>query len=339
MDELGALDVKVFVDRCDVADLSQVKSLVSRCRDTLPPIRGVIHGAMALRDALFDRISHKDWSLNIKPRMQGAWNLHDALSNSKLDFFVMLASVSGIIGNAGQSAYAASNTFLDSFAAYRNRLGLPASTIDIGVVESVGYAAENMERKPEIAAAAHDRLSEAELLAVIKAAITKPIPACTFQQTVTGLKLQPGKKIPGWATDPKFAHVLHDHQAMAAIVEQSGDNANTTRQLLKQADTLQSVIQVAWKAVAQRLSSLLMISAEEVDVKKPVVAYGLDSLAAVELRNWITNDLEANVPLIELMNSSSIEHLSGKIVSKSRLVDKTLLSSEADGEAAADEKN
>lgn len=333
MEELQALDVKVFVDRCDVADLSQVKTLVNRCQATRPPIRGVIHGALALRDALFEKISHADWMLNIKPRVQGAWNLHEALSGSDLDFFVMLSSISGIIGNPGQSAYAASNAFLDSFAAYRNRLGLAASTINIGVVDTVGIAAAMMETTPAIAASAQDRLSEEELLAVVKATITKPVDGCDYQQTVTGLRLQPGKTAPNWALDPKFVHVLQSHQAKTAPDEQSG-TANTTRQLLKQADTLDAVIQVVCEAMAQRLSSLLMISVDEIDAKKPVVAYGLDSLAAVELRNWIASGLESAVPLIELMNSPSIEHLAGRIAKNSRLVDKGLFSAE-DGEAMA----
>ncbi|KAL8917944.1 MAG: hypothetical protein Q9208_007653, partial [Pyrenodesmia sp. 3 TL-2023] len=322
--ELHLINVNVFVDRCDVADLSQVKSLVAKCQSTMPPVRSVIHGAMALRDALFETISHEDWNLNMKPRMQGAWNLHNALLNTNhhIDFFIMLASLSGLIGNPGQSVYAASNTFLDSFAAHRHSLGLPASTIDVGLVQSVGWVAQNVDKKPEIAAAAHDRLSEAELLAVIKAAIINPIPGCSFQRTATGLKLSPDKIVPGWATDPKFAHVLHAHQAPAAPDEQQSgtfSNNTTTRQLLKQASSVESAIHIVCEAIPQRLSSILMISAEDVDVKKPVVAYGF-SLAAVELRNWINNSLEATVPLIELMNSATIELLTGKTVGKSRLV-------------------
>ncbi|CAO1597555.1 hypothetical protein XANCAGTX0491_001362 [Xanthoria calcicola] len=81
-----------------------------------------------------------------------------------------------------------------------------------------------------------------------------------------------------------FVHLLQSHQAKTAPNEQSG-NANTTRQLLKQAETLDAVIQVVCEAMAQRLSSLLMISVDEMDAEKPVVAYGLNSLAAVELRN------------------------------------------------------
>lgn len=131
--------------------------------------------------------------------------------------------------------------------------------------------------------------------------------------------------------------MLQSHQAKTAPNEQSG-NANTTRQLLKQADTLDAVIQVVCEGMAQRLSSMLMISVDEIDAKKPVVAYGLDSLAAAKFRNWIASGLESAVPLIELMNSPSIEHLAGWIVKKSRLVDKGLFSAE-DGEAVAEKED
>ncbi|KAL8900624.1 MAG: hypothetical protein Q9192_000968 [Flavoplaca navasiana] len=113
---------------------------------------------------------------------------HTALQNTPLDFFIVLSSICGIVGNPGQSAYAASNAFFESFVSYRTRLGLLASTINISVVAEVGYAAE-MNFAPAIAAAAQDHLSEAELLAVVKAAIIKPVVGCVYLQTVTGLRL------------------------------------------------------------------------------------------------------------------------------------------------------
>ena len=68
----------------------------------------------------------------------------------------MLAYLSGIVGNWGQAAYAASNTFMDAFAKYRSSQGLPASTSDIGVVAWVGYVADHELREAQIRASAHD---------------------------------------------------------------------------------------------------------------------------------------------------------------------------------------
>ncbi|KAL9609347.1 MAG: hypothetical protein Q9167_005871 [Letrouitia subvulpina] len=323
VDELRAAHVNIYVESCDVADPANVQRLILQCQDIMPPIRGVIHGAMALRDALFEKTSFTDWSLNIKPRVNGAWNLHNALLDTKLDFFVMLASGSGFNGIAGQAAYAASNTFLDSFAAYRRLLGLPASTIDIGIVEDVGYVAENIQRLPEIERASHDRISEAEILALVKAAMTNRTEAGDFQHTITGFKLLPGKELPKWASDPKFVHVLHSVEKASATTGQQKEGI-MVQERLKQADTWDAVVHVICEGLCQKLSGLLMMLVEDISPKKPVVAYGLDSLVAVELRNWITGELDANVPLMELMNSPSIESLSEKIAAKSRRVDVSL---------------
>ncbi len=110
----------------------------------------------------------------------------------------------------------------------------------------------------------------------------------------------------------------------------AGENSDgiPVRDLLKQTQSLEQAAELIGHALTRKLSNILMIAIEDVDTNKPVVAYGLDSLVAVELRNWITSDLDANVPLMKLMNSPSIGALTGKIASKSRSVN---LSKHADG--------
>ena len=328
-EELSAMGVNLVVKQCDISDRAQVQSLLSDCRSCLPPLKGVIHGAMALRDALFENITYEDWNLNIKPRVNGAWNLHHCLVETPLDFFLMLASGSGVMGNTGQAAYAASNTFLDSFCSYRLELGLPASVIDIGIVREVGYVAEKRGRGAEMPEYAHDSLSEAELLCLVKASIN---PSGAFQgieaaQTHTGCKLVDGKPLPGWAADPRCRHILPEAKASAS--QQSDGGRSTVRELLKEATTQQAVVGHICESLRQSLTDLLMISGDDVDLKKPIMAYGLDSLVAVELRNSISKILEASVPMMELMNSPSLEHLAVAIARKSSLVDQSLLAEDA----------
>ena len=315
--------INLVVAKCDVADRAEVQRLVLECQGTLPPIKGVIHGAMALRDALFEKMSYTDWNLNIKPRVQGAWNLHHCLANVRLDFFIMLASCAGFTATAGQTAYAASNTFLDAFVSYRRDLGLAACAIDIGLVGNVGYMIENSERTEEISAAVQDRLTEDELLALVKAAITGEFAGNYDHQTLTGIRLWSDKTLPPYASDPKFSHILASVQS-STVTGAKDDRGTAVQQRLRQADSQEQVVELICDALVLKISNLLSITEENVDRKKPVVAYGLDSLVAVELRNWITLDLEANVPLMELMNSPSIEHLAGKIAAKSRVVDQSL---------------
>jgi hypothetical protein len=69
-----------------------------------------------------------------------------------------------------------------------------------------------------------------------------------------------------------------------------------------------------------KVSAVLMTPREEMDATKPIVVYGLDSLVAIEIRNWITRELDASLQVLELLTSSSITALVGLILKKSKLV-------------------
>ena len=75
---------------------------------------------MCVQDVLFEKANIDDCDAVVKARVQGAWNLHNSLLGTELDFFVMLASLSGIVGNWEQAAYAESNTFIGASAEYRS---------------------------------------------------------------------------------------------------------------------------------------------------------------------------------------------------------------------------
>lgn len=91
-------------------------------------------------------------------KVHGTWNLHELLPKD-LDFFVMLSSLAGVMGNEsssphaitshkdaghrGQGNYGAGNIFQDYFASYRRSQGLNAMTIDISYLLSVGFVAVN----------------------------------------------------------------------------------------------------------------------------------------------------------------------------------------------------
>ena len=81
----------------------------------------------------------ESWQAALDPKVQGTINLHEALINESLDFFVMTSSILGTIRVSTQSSYAAANVFLDYMARHRWSMGLPACSIALGMVVEVGH--------------------------------------------------------------------------------------------------------------------------------------------------------------------------------------------------------
>ena len=233
----------------------------------------------------------------------------------------MLASCAGFAGIAGQNAYVlpatpSSTHLLPTARASALRLVLSISAS----WGNAGYVIKNRERAEKVLASVQDILTKDEVLALVKAAITGAFAGNDDHHTLMGFRLWPNRTLPSWASDPRFSHVLASVQS-SRMTRAGDDKGIAVQQRLKQADSLEQVVELTCDALVSKISNLLSIAEENIDRKRPVVAYGLGSLVAVELRNWITLDLEANVPLMELMNSPSIGNLAGKIAATSRLVD------------------
>lgn len=321
VDELSSIGVKVEICKCDASIEADMRLLISECAEIMPPIGGVIHGAYVNKDVLFEQAVYSDWTDVVRPKVDGAWNLHKTLLDNKLDFFIMLSSISGVIGNRGQAAYAAANSFLDGFAHYRVSKGLPATTIDLGVVKEIGFVAERPELQAGLESLSGDAaLNEADVLALIKLAVTGQIDKYADHQCTIGLSFEnynPEHPAFYWATDARFSHLRRG--AGATEGSDSEGSGITPKQALKKARSLKDAIRVASDGLVGKLSGVLIIPADEISTEKPVVALGLDSLIAVEVRSWIAREMDATVSTMELMTSSSIKGLAEMIVTRSKL--------------------
>ncbi len=262
----------------------------------------------------------QDYNDVMRPKVDGIWNLHNGLSKVDLDFFIMLSSVVGIAGDPSQAAYVSASVFQDAFADFRNRQGLPAVTLDLGKVVDIGIIAEKFLARRGVRGLWSRDLREEEVMAMIKSAIVWPLRPLGPSSVIIGLK--------AWtqAADPVFQTPLFSHFRRAGLKTTRTDDkeASTTtpriRTTLKQARSLEEAAQQICAELIPKTSRLLMIPVEDVSPLKSMSECGMDSLVAVEMRNWLLRELDAALPVLELMANTSLQELSMRIARASKLV-------------------
>ena len=134
---------RIICCQCDITDYAQVESTFSHIRSESSKadciIEGIFQGAGVLEGSLIQTLTEGKLSKPMRPKILGTLNLHLASKQCNLKYFVMQSSITSVLGNLGQCAYAAGNAFMDTFAFWRRRKNLSAISINWGALE-VGMA-------------------------------------------------------------------------------------------------------------------------------------------------------------------------------------------------------
>ncbi|EAQ86385.1 hypothetical protein CHGG_07638 [Chaetomium globosum CBS 148.51] len=327
--QLREAGCRVVAISCDVASEQSLTRALDRCKNEegLPPIRGVIQGAMVLKDSILEQMTLDDWQTAIRPKVAGSWNLHSNFTQrGSLDFFVMLSSLSCILGLASQANYAAGGSYQDALARWRQASGLPAVSIDIGIVRGVGYVAESRAvservRKPGQMLV----LPEDSVLRAIGAAVLHPLEQ---PQVLLGLNSGPG---PQWdptsesqmGRDARFVPLKYRRPTGAqAAGQQLGDaDVKPLSAQLQEAGSRDEATRLVGDAIASKLGDIFMIPIDDIDLAKSPALHGVDSLVAVELRNMLMLQAAADISIFSIMQSASLGALASDVVAKSSHVE------------------
>jgi acyl transferase domain-containing protein/NADPH:quinone reductase-like Zn-dependent oxidoreductase/acyl carrier protein/NADP-dependent 3-hydroxy acid dehydrogenase YdfG len=138
---MRARGTEVEVISADIADPSTARHLVETATATGLPLRGVLHGAAVVEDGILPSVTEEKLHRNWAPKAEGAWHLHEATLDQQLDWFCCFSSVAALFGSPGQSAYAAANSWLDTFTHWRRAQGLPSSAIAWAAWADIGAGA------------------------------------------------------------------------------------------------------------------------------------------------------------------------------------------------------
>jgi hypothetical protein len=288
---------------------------------------------MALQDSIFANMTHDDWQQALRPKVLGTQNLCKIFgaTGQPLDFFTILSSSVGVVGNFGQSNYAAGGTFQDAIARYNaSTNGLPITTLDLGMILSVGFVAENEYAAANLKKWGFLGITQEQFLSMVKSTILRPHRSVSESQILTGLgtrgmvddgmnaRHDEDYEIPFWFYDVKFSHLLQLDRGYASA-EGNGGDVNLSV-LLRTAESMSTASQLCTDALLEKMSKVLMLPLADLNAALPMAAYGVDSLVAVELRNWIFREMKVDLPVIELLGNNSLSEICEVIARRSPLI-------------------
>jgi acyl transferase domain-containing protein/NADPH:quinone reductase-like Zn-dependent oxidoreductase/NAD(P)-dependent dehydrogenase (short-subunit alcohol dehydrogenase family)/acyl carrier protein len=307
--ELRAKGVEVTVAQADVADAPQLERVIAGIN---PPLRGVLHAAGVVDDAMIPQLSVPRFCAVMAPKVRGTWNLHTLTANSPLDFFVMFSSVAALLGSPGQASYAAANAFMDALAQRRRARGAHALSINWGSWAGAGMAAAVDETHRRRWASTGLAMIEPEdgvrmlqdLLYANRTAQAAAVPLVRA-------------KLPA-NLGPFFAELT----ALRATAPHASDTGASG---ISAADTLASLASapegeragLISAFLAEQLVKVLALGASyQVDRHRSVMDMGMDSLMAMELRNRIQSAFKVRLDVSDLLKGPSVHQLSTALLAE-----------------------
>ncbi|WP_237155125.1 type I polyketide synthase [Oryzibacter oryziterrae] len=310
IEAMRAAGAEVVLSATDLTDEKAVAGLLSTIRSTMPPLKGVLHTAMVIDDALFMNLDDERIRKVMAPKVTGAEILDRLTRGFDLDLFVLYSSATTLIGNPGQASYVAANAYLEGLARARRAAGLPAVAVAWGAIADAGYLARNMA----VNAVLSTRMGKQSLTA--KAALEG-----------LGLVLDSGAEQPvvayariDWATARRELTLLNTPLA-SEVIGRAGDHGSEAMEdgeLLQKIKELEHgpAVKVVSDLLAGEIARILRLPADEIDPARPLVDIGMDSLMAVELRMAAEQKLGVEIPILSLANGGSLADIARRIVEK-----------------------
>jgi polyene macrolide polyketide synthase len=296
--ELAELGAEVAVVACDVADRDSVASVLADISAEYP-LRAVVHTAGVIDDGIVGSLSPERLAAVLRPKVDGAWHLHELTKDADLAAFIVFSSVAGTIGGAGQANYAAANTFLDGLAEVRRVGGLPGLALSWGPWAQVtgmtsGLDDGDMRR---MSRGGMPPISVEQGLALFDAATTVALSSVIPARLDLSVLRAAGDI-------PLLRGLVRASRRLASSAE-SVQSAPDLRLRLAGLDADQRYEMA--RELVQRYAAVILGHSEPtaIDVERDFLEQGFDSLTTTELRNAIASATGLELPLMVVFDNKT----------------------------------
>jgi NADPH:quinone reductase-like Zn-dependent oxidoreductase/acyl carrier protein len=307
LNRLREKGVSILEASCDVTDADSLRQVFATIDRDMPPLKGVFHAAGVIEDALLAKLTRERFDAVTRPKVIGAFNLHNLTRDRALDHFVLYSSATTLIGNPGQASYVAANVYLETLALQRRALGLPALAMLWGAIGQVGHLAKNAELAkvmtdrlgvaPIDPARAFDGMEQAMLAKVGHAAVAE----------LDWTKLS---RLPRIARAPKYA-------ALGARMngEDSLEASLNLTQLMARVATvdLDEATALVAPVIIKQISEVMRIPASKLDSDRSLIDVGMDSMMMVELQMMMERAFGLRLPVLDLMDRATVAGISRRL--------------------------
>ncbi|KAK2040741.1 putative polyketide synthase [Colletotrichum somersetense] len=307
--------VNVTIIPCDVTDETALRAAHKTICETLPPIIGVLNGAMVLRDVSIQNMSFEQMTDVSRPKVYGSIHLDRIFYNDNLDFFILFSSINCVIGNLGQANYSAANTFMCSLAAQRRRRGLAATALNVGAIIGAGYMERESSKALDLTVSkmALMHLSEQDYHQIFAEGIDAGRPDSGDEaELTTGLLdilAADGPNAPRWHANPTFSSFIV-HQVENASANSGNEAVMSIKDQLNVCKSTQDVFAVVKRTFSAQLRNVLqMTTADDELMGMRSSDIGLDSLISVDIRSWFLKSFEVSIPVLKIMGNDTMEGL------------------------------
>ncbi|MFI6040955.1 SDR family NAD(P)-dependent oxidoreductase [Nocardia sp. NPDC051321] len=312
--ELRSAGAVVTMAACDVAD----KNAMSEIIDAIPaahPLAGLIHSAGVLDDGLIATLTEDQLTRVLRPKIAGTLILHELTEHLDLRFFVLMSSLAGVIGAAGQANYAAANSCMDAMARLRRSQGLAATSIAWGLWEDASAMTEHLAGGgvARLADRGLAPMRTPEALRMFDVAVGQP-DASIIAAAIDTQALLADRASGGLA--PMFDTLLPDRGE-----ERIDRVANPLENLADQPDS-------EWDAAVTRfvraeIAAVLRFGdGPSLPVDRSFQDLGLDSLGALQLRNRINASVGLTLPVSVVFDHPTVSRLAQHVTEQLRQRDR-----------------
>ncbi|MET9836036.1 type I polyketide synthase [Streptomyces sp. NPDC006385] len=309
LEELGA---EVSLVACDVADRAALAAVMAGIPAAYP-LTGVVHTAGVLDDGIVSSLTGERLDTVLRPKLDGAWNLHELSRDAQLSAFVLFSSASASFGSLGQANYAAANAFLDALATVRRAQGLPGVSLGWGFWEQVtgltgGLTTTDVRR---LTRAGMSPLPTAQALQLLDTAQRSPAPAL--------LPIRFDRLRLNRPADPDAVPVMMRDlvrvpaRRAAAAGTGPAESASTLKRRLAGLDESERGRALLELVRTQAAAILGHTTMSTIEPGRGFVDLGFDSLMAVEFRNRLTTATGLRLPVTLIFDYPSPEALAAHL--------------------------